>query len=47
GNWNYVAGVGSDPREDRYFNIEKQAKNYDAEGAYMRHWLPELAALPT
>jgi deoxyribodipyrimidine photo-lyase len=20
GNWNYVAGVGSDPREDRYFN---------------------------
>ncbi|CAN0323584.1 unnamed protein product, partial [Ectocarpus fasciculatus] len=47
GNWNYVAGVGSDPREDRYFNIEKQAKTYDAEGAYMRHWLPELAVLPT
>lgn len=21
GNWNYVAGVGSDPREDRYFNV--------------------------
>ncbi|CAM9454721.1 unnamed protein product [Sphacelaria rigidula] len=47
GNWNYVAGVGSDPREDRYFNIEKQAKTYDQEGAYIRHWLPELAALPT
>ncbi|CAN0584349.1 unnamed protein product, partial [Ectocarpus sp. 12 AP-2014] len=47
GNWNYVAGVGSDPREDRYFNIEKQAKTYDADGAYMRHWLPELAVLPT
>ncbi len=28
-NWNYVAGVGSDPREDRYFNILTQAKNYD------------------
>ncbi|MFN0034381.1 MAG: DASH family cryptochrome, partial [Saprospiraceae bacterium] len=29
GNWNYVAGVGSDLREDRYFNILTQAKNYD------------------
>lgn len=27
--------------------VEKQAKRYDAEGAYVRHWLPELAALPT
>lgn len=24
GNWNYVAGVGCDPREGRYFNIVKQ-----------------------
>ncbi len=23
GNWNYVAGVGSDPREDRYFNVRQ------------------------
>ena len=23
GNWNYVAGVGSDPREDRYFNVRR------------------------
>ncbi len=23
GNWNYSAGVGSDPRELRYFNIIK------------------------
>lgn len=21
GNWNYVAGVGFDPREDRYFSV--------------------------
>lgn len=46
GNWNYVAGVGSDPREDRYFNILTQARRYDAEGDYVRHWLPELAHLP-
>eukprot|EP00741_Cyanophora_paradoxa_P017607 tig00021012_g17007.t1 len=24
GNWQYVAGVGNDPREDRYFNVVKQ-----------------------
>ncbi len=46
GNWNYVAGVGSDPREDRYFNISLQAKKYDPEGKYMRHWLPELKDAP-
>lgn len=46
GNWNYVAGVGSDPRENRYFNPIKQARRYDPEGAYVRHWLPELRELP-
>ncbi len=46
GNWNYVAGVGSDPREDRYFNILTQARRYDPTGAYVKYWLPELADLP-
>jgi deoxyribodipyrimidine photo-lyase len=46
GNWNYVAGVGSDPREDRYFNILTQARNYDAKGDYVRLWCPELAMVP-
>ena len=46
GNWNYVAGVGADPREDRYFNILTQARKYDPSGAYVKHWLPQLAALP-
>ncbi len=46
GNWNYVAGVGSDPREDRYFNILTQAKNYDPHGDYVRHWCPELQNVP-
>ncbi|SNS11236.1 deoxyribodipyrimidine photo-lyase (single-stranded DNA-specific) [Belliella buryatensis] len=42
GNWMYVAGVGNDPRENRYFNILKQAHNYDRKGEYIRHWIPEL-----
>ncbi|MDT0631656.1 DASH family cryptochrome [Rubrivirga litoralis] len=45
GNWAYVAGVGSDPR-DRYFDVELQAKKYDPESAFITHWLPELAGLP-
>ena len=46
GNWIYVAGVGNDPRENRYFHILKQATNYDPQGAYVKHWLPELARVP-
>lgn len=47
GNWNYVAGVGNDPRQNRYFNILSQAKRYDPQGDYIRAWIPELAALPS
>ena len=46
GNWLYVAGVGNDPRENRYFNILKQATNYDPKGDYVKHWLPELSGVP-
>lgn len=46
GNWNYVAGIGNDPRENRYFNILSQARRYDPNGDYVRYWLPELASLP-
>ncbi|PHI20366.1 cryptochrome DASH [Lewinellaceae bacterium SD302] len=45
-NWNYVAGIGSDPREDRYFNILSQAERYDPKGEYVKLWCPELATLP-
>ncbi len=41
-NWNYVAGVGTDPRKQRYFNVIKQAKGYDPDGAFVRHWIPEI-----
>jgi deoxyribodipyrimidine photo-lyase len=39
GNWAYLAGVGNDPRPNRYFNIERQAKEYDEDGAYRKLWL--------
>lgn len=46
GNWNYTAGVGNDARGFRFFNILKQSKDYDPDGAYVKHWLPELTRLP-
>ncbi|MFD2200445.1 DASH family cryptochrome [Shivajiella indica] len=46
GNWLYVAGVGNDPRENRYFNILRQAQNYDKKGEYVRHWIHEIANIP-
>ena len=45
GNWMYVGGVGNDPRENRYFNILRQAKNYDRNGDFVRLWIPELRAI--
>ncbi|RDA89356.1 hypothetical protein CP532_6168 [Ophiocordyceps camponoti-leonardi (nom. inval.)] len=45
-NWQYVAGVGNDPRGDaRIFNPVKQAFDYDKDGTYVRAWLPELKDL--
>lgn len=46
GNWRYIAGVGRDPRQDRYFNVLKQAGHYDPKGLYVAHWLKHLETLP-
>lgn len=46
GNWAYVAGVGNDPRENRYFNVIKQATLYDPKGDYVKTWLPQLQNIP-
>jgi deoxyribodipyrimidine photo-lyase len=43
----YAGGVGADPRTDRYFNVIKQAYDYDEEGAYARMWIPQLANVQT
>ena len=47
GNWNYTAGIGNDARGFRFFNINKQSHDYDPQGEYLKHWLPELVALPS
>ena len=39
GNWAYLAGVGNDPRGNRYFNIDKQALDYDKNKIYRNLWL--------
>jgi len=38
GNWQYIAGVGSDPRGGRHFNLEKQAAQYDEAGVFTQKW---------
>ncbi|MBV7299403.1 DASH family cryptochrome [Enterovibrio paralichthyis] len=38
GNWQYLAGVGADPRGQRHFNLEKQAKEYDPDGTFVERW---------
>lgn len=38
GNWLYLAGVGTDPR-DRVFNVNRQAELYDAGFRYRNMWL--------
>jgi len=38
GNWLYIAGRGTDPRNGRRFNIEKQQREHDPDGAYRRLW---------
>ena len=38
GNWLYIAGRGTDPRQGRRFNPDLQAQQYDPSGAYQQHW---------
>ncbi|HEX6201856.1 MAG TPA: deoxyribodipyrimidine photo-lyase [Thermoanaerobaculia bacterium] len=47
GNWQWAAGTGADARPLRIFNPWRQQERFDPQCAYVRRWLPELAALPT
>ncbi len=40
-----MAGTGTDTRPNRVLNPLRQAERYDADGAYVRRWVPELAEL--
>ena len=45
-SWQWVAGSGADASPYfRIFNPVTQGERYDADGAYVRRWVPELAKL--
>ena len=45
--WQWTAGCGVDAAPYfRVFNPFLQSQKFDPEGAYIRRWIPELAALP-
>lgn len=39
GNWQYLAGVGTDPRGKRKFDINKQQRQYDPEFLFIKKYL--------
>jgi len=39
GNWLYIAGLGTDPRGGRHFDVAKQTREHDPDGSYQRLWL--------
>jgi deoxyribodipyrimidine photo-lyase len=46
-SWQWVAGSGADAAPYfRVFNPVLQGKKFDPSGAYVKRWVPELAALP-
>ncbi|WP_028108088.1 DASH family cryptochrome [Ferrimonas futtsuensis] len=38
GNWQYIAGVGADPRGGRHFDLNKQSQLHDPKGHYTHKW---------
>ncbi|MEQ9011112.1 deoxyribodipyrimidine photo-lyase [Algiphilus sp.] len=45
--WQWAAGSGADAAPYfRIFNPILQSQKFDADGAYVREWVPEIAALP-
>ncbi|MQX36630.1 cryptochrome/photolyase family protein [Roseospira navarrensis] len=46
-SWQWVAGCGADAAPYfRVFNPVLQGEKFDADGRYVRRWVPELAGLP-
>lgn len=46
GNWQWVAGTGTDTRPNRVLNPVLQARRYDRTGEYVRRYVEELAEAP-
>ncbi len=47
GGWQWSASSGMDPKPLRIFNPATQASKFDAEGDYIREWVPELRHVNT
>ena len=47
GGWQWSASSGMDPKPLRIFNPATQASKFDAEGDYIRRWVPELRRVNT
>jgi deoxyribodipyrimidine photo-lyase len=46
-NWQWCAGCGADAAPYfRIFNPVLQGRKFDPDGAYVKHWVPELRQLP-
>ncbi len=46
GNWQWVAGTGTDSRPNRIFNPVTQSRKLDPDGHYIRRYIPELMDVP-
>ena len=46
GNWQYLAGVGADPRGHRRFDLHKQAQIYDPKNQFVDRWAGDQTLLP-
>jgi deoxyribodipyrimidine photo-lyase len=47
GGWQWTASTGTDPQPYfRIFNPVLQGKRFDADGDYVRRWVPELRGVP-
>lgn len=42
GNWAFMAGIGNDPRDSRYFAGAKQASEPETHSDFIHTWLPEV-----
>jgi deoxyribodipyrimidine photo-lyase len=43
GNWAFIAGIGNDPRDNRYFNIARQTGELETKGDFIDTWLCNTA----
>lgn len=48
GGWQWAASTGTDAVPYfRIFNPTTQGRKFDPDGEFIRHWLPELASVPS